>query len=73
MQWFNSQSRLIQVLLLLIPIVNWVTEVYVRVTAVLSKPTFGNILGVVLAIVVPVWGWIDLIWVIVFNHLCLAN
>ena len=73
MLWFNKQSRLIQILLLLIPIVNWVTEIYVRVTAVLAKPTMGNILGVVLAIVIPFWGWVDLFWVILFRHLCLAR
>lgn len=28
--WFNKQNRLIQVLLLLIPVVNWVVEVLVR-------------------------------------------
>lgn len=73
MQWFNKQSRLIQIILLLIPFVNWVTEIFVRVTAVISKPTGANILGVILAIVVPVWGWVDLIWVILFNRLCLAS
>lgn len=73
MLWFNKQSRLLQIILLLIPFVNWVTEIFVRVTAVITKPTGANILGVVLAIVVPVWGWVDLIWVILFNRLCLAS
>ena len=37
MKWFNKQSRIIQVLLLLIPGVNWITEVVVRVTAVFQN------------------------------------
>ena len=28
--WFNKQSRLVQIILLLIPIVNWVVEILVR-------------------------------------------
>lgn len=73
MTWFNKQSRLVQVLLLLIPIVQWVVEIYVRVTAVLQKPTVGNILGLVFGLIIPVFGWLDLIWVLLFNHLVLAS
>ena len=73
MTWFNKQSRLVQVLLLLIPIVSWVVEIYVRVTAVLQKPTVGNILGLVFGLIIPVFGWVDLIWVLLFNHLVLAS
>ena len=73
MTWFNKQSRLVQVLLLLIPIVSWVVEIYVRVTAVLQKPTVGNILGLVFGLIIPVFGWLDLLWVLLFNHLVLAS
>ncbi len=74
MTWFNKQSRLVQILLLLIPVVNYVVEIFVRVTAVLEKPTTGNILGLILAIVLPVgFGWLDLVWVLLFNHLVLAS
>lgn len=73
MKWFNSQSRLVQILLLLIPVVNWIIEIYVRVTAVIQKPTIGNILGLVFGIIIPVFGWLDLVWVLIFNHLLLAN
>ena len=30
MTWFNKQSRLVQIILLLIPGVNWITEILVR-------------------------------------------
>lgn len=73
MKWFNKQSRIVQVLLLLIPVVGWITEIIVRVTAVLEKPTGKNILGCILALIIPVWGWVDLICVILYNHLCFAN
>ena len=73
MKWFNSQSRLVQLILLLIPFVNWVVEIFVRVTAVVEKPTTENILGVILGLIIPVFGWIDLIWVLLFNHLCLCK
>ena len=73
MKWFNSQSRLVQILLLLIPVVNWFIEIYVRVTAVLQKPTVGNILGLIFGLIIPVFGWLDLIWVLIFNHLVLAS
>ncbi|MCR4697788.1 MAG: hypothetical protein K5762_00315 [Bacilli bacterium] len=73
MTWFNKQSRLVQIILLLIPVVNWVVEIFVRVTAVLEKPTLGNILGLVFGIIVPVFGWLDLVWVLLFNHLILAS
>jgi uncharacterized membrane protein len=73
MTWFNKQSRLVQIILLLIPVVNWVVEIFVRVTAVLEKPTLGNILGLIFGIIIPVFGWLDLIWILLFNHLILAS
>lgn len=73
MKWFNKQSRLIQLILLIIPVVNWIVEIIVRVTAVLEKPTLGNILGLIFGIIIPVFGWLDLVWVLLFNHLVLAS
>ena len=73
MKWFNSQSRLVQIILLLIPFVNWIVEIYVRVTAVVEKPTTENILGVIFGLIIPVFGWLDLLWVLLFNHLLLCK
>lgn len=71
---FQKLSRLVQVLLLLIPVVNFFTEVIVRVSALLEKPTLRNILGVVLAIfTVGILGWLDIIWVLLFKHLFLCK
>ena len=76
MKWFNSQSRLVQILLLLVPFVNWVTEIVVRVTACLEKPKGTNILGLILAIIPitgVILGYADLVAVLVVNHLVWAN
>ncbi len=73
MKWFNPQSRLVQLILLLIPVVNWIVEIFVRVTAVLEKPNLGNLLGLIFGIIIPIFGWIDLVWVLLFNHLLLAK
>ncbi len=73
MKWFNKQSRLVQIILLLIPGVNWITEIIVRVSGVIQKPTLGNILGLIFGIIIPVFGWIDLVWVLIFNHLLLCK
>ena len=71
---FQNLSRLVQVLLLLIPVVNWVTEIVVRVSACIEKPTLRNILGAVLALVLGLpLGWVDLIWVLLFKHLFLCK
>jgi hypothetical protein len=73
MKWFNSQSRLVQLILLLIPGVNWVVELVVRVSALLEKPNAEHILGFVLAIFGFILGWVDFIWVLLFKHLILAK
>ncbi|MBQ8142888.1 MAG: hypothetical protein IJ194_07015 [Bacilli bacterium] len=74
MKTFNSLPRLVQFLLLLIPGVNWITEIIVRITAVIEKPSLGNILGLIIAIIVGfAFGWVDLVWVLLFKHLILAK
>lgn len=75
MKWFNSLPRLVQFILLLIPGVNWIVEIVVRVSAVLEKPTSTNILGLILAVLPTgnILGWVDLVWVLLYNHLLLAD
>ena len=68
---FNKQTKLIQLILLLIPVVNVVTEILVRLSSVLRKQNGKSILGVVLAIFFPFFGWVDLVWVLLFGKLCL--
>lgn len=70
-KWFHSQSKLVQILLLLIPFVNWVMEVGVRWSAWFKK---GGILRLIICILaIPggiIIGWIDMIWILLFNKLC---
>lgn len=70
---FNSLPRLIQLILLLIPVVGWVVEVVVRISAVIERTTLGNILGLIFGIIIPVFGWLDLVWVLLFKHMILLN
>lgn len=73
-KWFNKQSRLIQIILLLIPVVNWVVEILVRLSALLRKSSVINIVGLILAIVGNVvFGWVDLVWCLLFKKLCLQD
>jgi hypothetical protein len=73
MTWFNKQSRLVHILLLLIPGVNWITEIVVRWSTYLKK---GGLIRLLICILVTipsgiVFGWVDLVWVLLFKKLCL--
>ena len=72
--WFNRQSRLVQILLMLIPVVNWITEILVRWSAFLKT---RSLITLVMAILVTffglAFGWIDLIWVLLYKHLIFAR
>ena len=73
-KWFNKQSRLIQILLLLIPVVNWVLEVLVRWSAFLkSKSIITLIFAIVVTFFGIVVGWVDLVWCLLFKHLIFAK
>ena len=67
---FQKLPRLVQLILLLIPGVNWVTEIIVRVSAVIERASLRNIIGLLLGVFVGfVFGWVDLVWVLLFKHL----
>lgn len=72
MKWFSKQSRLVQLLLLLIPPINWVTEVVVRWSTWLKK---GGLLRLVICLLtIPtglLFGWLDFVWVLLFKKLFL--
>lgn len=75
-KWFNQQSTLLKVILLLIPFVGWVVEVLVRLSVMLRTKSALHIVVFVLFLVVG-WGWIlaiaDLIYMIIKGHLFLAE
>ena len=72
MTWFNKQSKVMQVILLLIPVVNWVVEVIVRWSTFSKK---GGLVRLIVCLVVTIGGtiigWLDAIWVLLFNRLVL--
>lgn len=74
MKTFNSFPRLVQILLLLIPVVNWVTELIVRWSAFGHKK---SILRLIIALVVTIGGvfvgWLDMIWCLIFKHMIFAK
>lgn len=74
MSWFNSQSKLIQIILMLIPGVNWIVEMFVRITAVLENPKTTNIIGLIIGIFGNIiFAYIDLICILLYGHLLFAD
>ena len=69
-KWFEKQSRIVQILLLVIPGVNWVVEILVRWSHALRK---GSLLKYLIAILVTfaglAFGWVDLVWCLLFKRL----
>ncbi len=74
-KWFNSQSTLIKVILLIIPVVGWIVEALVRLSVALNKKDVISIVVFLLFLFVG-WSWIlcilDLVYLIVKGHLILA-
>lgn len=72
MTWFNRQSRLVQLLLLIIPGINWITELLVRWSTFLKR---GGLIRLIVCIAVTVagfaFGWLDFVWVLLFGRLFL--
>ncbi|MBR1868395.1 MAG: hypothetical protein IJ800_07500 [Clostridia bacterium] len=75
-KWFNSQSTLLKVILLIIPFVGWVVELLVRLSVMLKTKSVLHIVVFVLFLVVG-WGWIlnviDLVYLILKGHLIFAE
>lgn len=73
-KWFNKQGKLVQLILLLIPITGWIVEILVRWEKALKTK---GLLDIILAIIVTfggaIIGLIDFIWVLLFGHLILAK
>ena len=70
---FHKLNKLVQILLLLIPFVNYITEIIVRWSAWLRK---GGLLRLIVCIIVTlptgiIIGWLDAIWTLLTNKLIL--
>ena len=71
---FEKLPRLLQILLLFIPVVNWVTEILVRWSHALNnKSLFKTVIAILVTVFGIVFGWIDVIWCLLFKHLIFCN
>ena len=75
-KWFNSQSVLLKAILLLIPGVNWVMELLIRLSVMLRTKSVLHIVVFIVFLCVG-WGWflgvIDFIYMFVTGHLIFAE
>ena len=74
--WFNKQPKLLQIILIILPFIGWITEILVRISAYARKQ--NNIdLALLLVYILLGWTWIPLIIDVVFlvtkGHLFMAN
>ena len=75
-KWFNSQSTLVKAILLLIPVVNWVVEILVRLSVMLRTKETIHVVALLLFVFVG-WGWVlgalDFVYWMLKGHLFLAE
>ena len=75
-KWFNSQDRLVQVILLVIPFVGWIVECLVRLSVALRTKSIIHIVVLLLFLFVG-WTWIlcviDLVYLILNGNLILGK
>ena len=74
-KWYNKQSRLIQIILFIIPVVNWFVEVLVRWSLALRTK---NLVHIIMAVIATLGGglilaYLDIIWILLFNQLFLGK
>ena len=73
-KWFEEQSLLIKVILLILPLVGWVVEILVRLSAFLRNKSTMNLVGLIIGIIGNwIWSVIDLVVLIVTGHLFLIE
>lgn len=71
---FNKLPLLVQVILLLIPVVNWITEIVVRASAAMHGKATKQIIVLIFAILPTgnILGWIDLFSCLIQKKLILT-
>lgn len=73
-RWFNSLPRLVQLILLLIPVCNWFFEITVRWSNFFEKKSlFSLIIAILVTFCGLAFGWVDFVWVLLFKHLIFAR
>ena len=75
-KWFNKQSLLLKALLMLIPGVNWITELLIRGSVALRTKSLLHIVVFALFLCLG-WTWIigviDFVYLILKGHLILGK
>ena len=73
-KWFDEQELFIKVILLIIPIVGWVLEILLRLSATMRKSTSVNLVDLVLGVIGnQAQQVVDLIYLIVKGELLLIE
>ena len=73
-KWFEQQSRLIKVILLILPFVGWIVEILVRLSATFRNASTVNIVGLVIGVIGNwIWSVIDLVYLILKGNLLLLE
>lgn len=73
---FFGLPRLVQIILLILPVVGWIIELVIRWSAVFEK---FSVLNLVAALLYTFVGWgivleiVDIIWILCFKHLFLTK
>lgn len=68
--WLLKQNKIVQLLLLLIPPINWVVELIMRWSIALKHTTLVTVIVAILAFPFGVIiGWIDLVFVLLNNRI----
>lgn len=74
--WFKEQSSLTQLILLIIPWIGWLVEIFVRISVVIRKHSRKNIIGLVLAVLLGgswIFCIIDLVYLLHKEDLMLVE
>lgn len=72
-KWFNEEPRILQVLFLLLPLLNWIIEVGVRWALFIETKTKYHLVMAILAIPLGLLlSYIDVFWCILFKHLIIG-
>ena len=75
-KWFNSQTTLVKVILIILPLVGWIVELLVRLSIMLKTQKPEHIIVFLLFVFIG-WGLIleiiDIIYMCMTGHLILAE
>lgn len=75
-KWFYSQNRLLQIIVLIIPIVGWIVELCIRWSSFLESKSLWNLIWALIFTFIG-WGWflnvLDIIWLVLSGHLIGAD